>query len=93
MSIRSQDDYELFHHIEISWQSIKETVQELERRGYLLTLEAHGIQIIDNTVDPVEFKWRMTRQDHSSTVEPAAHNGSDEGSNPSGPTIPDRSAS
>lgn len=29
----------------------------------------------------------LPNQDRSSTVEPAAHNGSDEGSNPSGPTI------
>lgn len=38
MTIRSQDDYELFRHIETSWSSIQATVRELNRRKRTVVL-------------------------------------------------------
>lgn len=42
MSIRQQDDYELFAHIGACWLSVIDTIRELDRRGLSVGLQLDG---------------------------------------------------
>ena len=55
MSIRSQDDYELFAHITMSWQSIRETIEELNRRNRSVLLT----NPTTTDVDPLAYKMEF----------------------------------
>lgn len=56
MSIRSQDDQELFRHIELSWQSIRETVEELNRRNRSVMLTHSRLE---EDIDPLDCTMEL----------------------------------
>jgi hypothetical protein len=58
-SIRQQDDYELFQHILISWQSILATAKELKRRDREVIIERTTGKHTEE-INPTEsLRWKM----------------------------------